>query len=45
MGASWIIIIPDLHGREFWRGAVKALGEDTHPDWARKQSTLFGPLE
>lgn len=88
MGASKIIIIPDLHGREFWRGAVTVLGEDTHvvflcdymdpyeddwifwsdafqmaaefnigekrylfshvgihPDWARKHSTLFGPLE
>lgn len=30
MGASKIIIIPDLHGREFWRGAVNDLGEDTH---------------
>ena len=30
MGATKIIIIPDLHGREFWRGAVKDLGEDTH---------------
>ena len=30
MGASKIIIIPDLHGREFWRGAVKDLSEYTH---------------
>ena len=30
MGASKIIIIPDLHGREFWRGAVKDIGEDTN---------------
>ena len=53
MGASKIIIIPDLHGREFWRGAAKDIGEkrylfphaDIHPDWARKHSTLFGPLE
>ena len=29
MGTSKIIIIPDLHGREFWRGAVKDFGEDT----------------
>lgn len=26
---SKIIIIPDLHGREFWRGAVKDFSEDT----------------
>lgn len=53
MGASRIIIIPDLHGREFWRGAVNDIGEKRylfshagiHPDWARKQSTLFGPPE
>ena len=24
------IIIPDLHGREFWRGAVKDMGESDH---------------
>ena len=25
-----IIIIPDLHGREFWRKAVNELPEDAH---------------
>ena len=24
------IIIPDVHGREFWREAVKGIDEDTH---------------
>lgn len=105
MNAHKIIIIPDLHGREFWRGAANDMDVDTqvvflgdyldpyeddwiywsdafqgfkdaiafkeahpdsfqmaveyniagkrylfshagiHSDWARKHSTLFGPLE
>ena len=30
MNPDKIIIIPDLHGREFWRGAVKGMDQDTH---------------
>ena len=29
MTTSKIIIIPDVHGREFWRGAVKDMNEET----------------
>ncbi len=29
MSSNKIIIIPDLHGREFWRGAVKNMDEET----------------